>query len=159
MSCVWITSDWHLGHKKQCRWREGFSDYQAVAEHLFDEYQRKVTKRDVIWFLGDMLLSNEYMERFAELPGDKRLIIGNHCTERVKFEDMVKCFNKVYGLVNYKRAWLSHAPIHPDELRGKVNIHGHTHYHCIPDERYFNVCPEVNNWEIVKYQDIVRIGQ
>ena len=159
MSAVFITSDWHLGHKNQCRFRTEFNDYHEVAELLFENYRAVVKKRDIVWFLGDMLLSTEYLEQFRALPGDKRLILGNHCTERVPFEEILKSFNKVYGLVSYKRAWLSHAPMHPDELRGKINIHGHTHYHCINDERYVNVCPEQTNWAPVKYQSIINIGQ
>ena len=52
------------------------------------------------------------------------------------------------GLEKYKGAWLSHAPIHPAELRGKINIHGHVHYANVLDEtgkldnRYFNVSLE-----------------
>lgn len=41
--------------------------------------------------------------------------------------------NKVYSLVKYKGFWLSHAPIHPEELRGCKNIHGHCHDAVISD--------------------------
>lgn len=57
-------------------------------------------------------------------------------------------FNKVCGFEKYKKSWLSHAPIHPAELRGKINIHGHVHDATITDEnglpdlRYFNVSLE-----------------
>lgn len=45
-------------------------------------------------------------------------------------------------MVKYKNLWLTHAPIHPDELRGKKNVHGHCHGHILNDKRYINVCVE-----------------
>ena len=60
--------------------------------------------------------------------------------------DLIEVFDEVHSLVKYKGTWLSHAPIHQDELRGCVNIHGHTHYHVIDDERYINVCSEHTNY-------------
>ncbi len=46
------------------------------------------------------------------------------------------------SLVKYKNFWLSHAPVHPGELSGKKNLHGHTHFELMGDPRYINVCVE-----------------
>ena len=35
---------------------------------------------------------------------------------------------KVVAYLKEHGMWLSHAPIHPDELRGKPSVHGHCHY-------------------------------
>jgi calcineurin-like phosphoesterase family protein len=78
--------------------------------------------------------------QFSELPGKKILIRGNHDT--LPTLAYLHYFDEVYGLLKYKEFWLSHAPIHPDELRNKINLHGHVHYATIPDKRYFNCCPE-----------------
>jgi calcineurin-like phosphoesterase family protein len=92
----------------------------------------------------------------SKLVGDKRIILGNHDTDRkVPIEQFVLAFDQVHGLVSYKDAWLSHPPIHPVELRGKFNIHGHVHQHSVPDPRYFNACPEVNDYKPVLYQEII----
>ena len=47
-------------------------------------------------------------------------------------------FDDVQGFVKYKDYWLSHCPIHPNELRGKYNLHGHVHNKTVEDVRYFN---------------------
>lgn len=71
------------------------------------------------------------------------LILGNHDTDRkLSINDLVYVYDEIHSLYKHKEFWLSHAPIHSDELRGKINIHGHTHEHCIDDDRYINVCVE-----------------
>lgn len=165
MSVVWVTSDWHLGHRNVAKWRETFTDPAIPAdEHdqtILARYREAVKPRDMVWFLGDIILHPDYLETVAQLPGLKKLVLGNHDTDRlargVTTKDLVKVFAEVHGLVSYKRAWLSHAPIHPQELRGKVNIHGHTHINPIKgDARYIPVCLEDTNFRPIKFQDIMR---
>jgi calcineurin-like phosphoesterase family protein len=56
---------------------------------------------------------------------------------------------------SYKSFWLSHCPIHPQELRNrKANIHGHLHGSVLNDPRYFDVCPEKHNYQMVDYEEI-----
>ena len=52
---------------------------------------------------------------------------------------LVDVYDEVHALLKYKEFWLSHAPLHPDELRGKRNIHGHVHTASVPDTKYLNV--------------------
>ena len=90
--------------------------------------------------LGDAAFTMEAIDLFKDLPGRKFLVRGNH--DLCDTAAYLKVFAEVYGLLKYKKFWLSHAPIHPDELRGKVNLHGHVHYSSVPDGRYFNCCVE-----------------
>ena len=64
-------------------------------------------------------------------------------------------FKEVEGMLRYKHAWLTHSPIHTDELRGKINIHGHTHFHCIDDTRYENVCMENIDYTPVEWFKLI----
>lgn len=68
--------------------------------------------------------------------------MGNHCTDQVSMKEVVKHFDEVYSLKKYKEFWLSHAPIHPQELRGKYNLHGHMHFETVDDPHYLNLCLE-----------------
>ena len=89
------------------------------------------------------------------VKGNKNLVLGNHDVDAKFFSPY---FSKVCGFARYKGAWLSHAPIHPEELRGKINIHGHTHYHCILDDsRYINVCCEQVNFRPVNLNELLTI--
>jgi calcineurin-like phosphoesterase family protein len=61
----------------------------------------------------------------------------------------LKYFEDVRGFLRYKQMWLSHCPIHPQELyRCKLNVHGHIHKNTNSPELplpYVNV-----NWDFWK---------
>ena len=66
-------------------------------------------------------------------------------------------YDEVYSLLKYKEFWLSHCPIHPDELRGKLSLHGHTHNHNIDDPRYFNTSCENIDYTPISLHEIREI--
>lgn len=159
MANVWFCSDLHIGHKNIGKFRKEVKDDQDNRDYIKLWWDRLVTKRDLVWVLGDSAFTEEGIDWIADLKGEKRLIRGNHCD--LPTTSYQRAFSEIYGLVKYKGMWLSHAPIHPDELRGKVNCHGHTHYYNIKeqivggaednyqivssfrdDKRYLNCCVE-----------------
>lgn len=80
MSTVFFTADLHLGHKKVSELR-GFTTPEEHDAHIISVWNQRVTKRDTIYVLGDVALSNH--ERALdiiknELNGTKHLIAGNH---------------------------------------------------------------------------------
>lgn len=149
MANVLFCSDLHFGHKNIGKFRNALSGTTEEDNRfrIMDDWHRKVTKRDIVYVLGDACFTMETIHSFAELPGRKVLIRGNH--DRLDTQVYLKYFDSVEGILKYKEFWLSHAPIHPLELRGKVNLHGHVHYSTLLDSRYFNCCPE-NLWPLVK---------
>ncbi len=144
MSNVWFCSDLHLGHKKIEKFRHPLiSSNEENTARILNDWKTLVTKRDVVFVLGDFCFDKEVFDSL-DLPGfQKYLIRGNH--DRFKTTDYLKFFNEVEGLFKYKNMWLSHCPVHPDELRDRPNVHGHVHFQSLPDKRYFNCCPE-NLW-------------
>ena len=143
MATVWFIGDVHRGHKNIHKYR-GFESAEHHDEHVKELYHSVVTKRDLVFFMGDTCFTHEALEDVKTWTAEKKvLIVGNHCQERgISMKDLVNVYDEVYGFKKYKEFWLSHAPIHPDELRGKVNIHGHVHGQTIPDSRYFNTSLE-----------------
>lgn len=150
---VWFCSDLHFGHKNIQKYRHGIESEEDNRFQIIRDWQRLVTKRDDVYVLGDAAFTMETVSVFADLPGRKHLVRGNH--DLLDTSVYLKYFKQVYGLLKYKEFWLSHAPIHPDELRGKINLHGHVHYESIRkpfnptydvkqelDPRYFNCCIE-----------------
>lgn len=149
MTEVFHIGDLHFGHKNITKFRPTVggilvndeSEHREVVIQLWNE---TVSKRDVVWLHGDILFDADLLHQLGRLNGNKNLILGNH---DIQLRDWVY-FNKVCGFEKYKKSWLSHAPIHPAELRGKINIHGHVHHATItdgnglPDPRYFNVSLE-----------------
>lgn len=148
MSTVWFLSDWHLKDERLSRRMRG---HKSSEEHDYvyrEYYKANVEKRDVVWMLGDMSLTAEhFVNFFKDLPGSKKLIMGNHCFEDGgSIFDCADILDYAGGAATYStktiKAWLTHIPMHESELYSRVNIHGHTHRDNVQHERYFNVCPE-----------------
>ncbi len=133
-------------------------DWSSQAEYnetLIDNIVASTGKRDDIYFMGDICDDVELLKLFTRISGRKFLILGNHDTLNVK--EYIPYFHDIFGITKYKNMWLSHCPIHPNELFCKVNIHGHTHRNFMPsnmrasiddetiypDTRYINVSADV----------------
>lgn len=140
MSNVWFCSDLHFGHENIHKFRKEFESERFHRDYVKLAWKCSITKRDRVFVLGDAAFTKEALEEFGKLPGEKILVRGNH--DDLPTSEYSKYFSEIYGLFRYKSFWLSHAPIHPDELRGKLNLHGHVHYSTLPDKRYLNCCME-----------------
>lgn len=177
MSDVFFISDLHFGHKNityfgsrlGLKFRTG-DNYLENMYQIIQNWNNVVNRRDVVWVLGDVAFSQEGYDALFELNGRLKMVRGNH-DNHFTTEQWLKRFETVEGLAKYKGHWLSHAPIHPLELRGKNNIHGHVHHNSIRnqytqeyDPCYINVCCEAIGetpipFELIKsgeYQDLRR---
>ncbi len=150
MGVPWFIGDIHAGHKNIANFRKEITSEEHNREVIGESWNKLVTKRDLVWVLGDAAFTQDGLDWIGTLKGEKRLLRGNHDT--LPIQKYLEVFSEVYGILKYKNYWLSHAPIHPDELRGKSNIHGHVHYHNIrqcgdfgcskDDGRYLNTSVE-----------------
>lgn len=143
MSKKYISGDWHLRHENIFRFRSkswGFyRDFSDEMEHrmwILGHAEQLLTKGDTLYLLGDIHFKESTFEDVKNLPGRKILLKGNHEIPKSPLYD--KTYDQTHGLMKHKGVWLSHAPIHPRELRGKYNFHGHVHHDSIPDTRYVN---------------------
>ena len=185
MSNVYVISDLHLGHKNILKFAGKYrGGATTVDEHDWALISRIRSvcrsKRDLLYILGDVAMQVEKLELLNEIPARKILVRGNHDT----FQDGVyrKYFDSIQGLVhkryNSEGYWFSHAPIHPFELRGRRNVHGHVHansiledrlvpfsvrerWESVPDSDYINVCVEncdgypVNTAELETFKGVI----
>lgn len=165
MSKVWITSDWHLGHKAIPKYRHQVVSVEDNTQQLVDNTLSLLRKRDVLWILGDIIFDEAHEWALREVRANIqaiKVVLGNHCTEGSR-KDIVKrllmdgVYDAVHGLVEYKGCWLSHAPLHSDELRGCYNIHGHTHNHHINDSRHFNACVDQTDMKPMLFTEIKEV--
>lgn len=161
MSNVYFISDLHLGHKRILDFAGEYRDGETVYDHdqiIVDRINETCSKKDILYILGDVCMTDEGFSRLFELKPQLRLVKGNHDLRPVVQYN--KVFQQIHGIVRYKDHWLSHCPLHPDELRGRNNIHGHVHKNSIRDvhgkvdDRYINVCVENNRGYPVAYKDI-----
>lgn len=140
---VLFTSDLHIGHDLAAE-KRGFT---SVAEHddfVISTLKEQCSKNTVLWVLGDVVMRGGEIRRLAEIPGRKKLVIGNH--DELPTLEYLLYFEEIHGITKYKSMWLSHCPIHPQEMyRCKLNVHGHIHKNTsspLLPHPYFNV-----NWD------------
>lgn len=175
MSRVLITSDLHLGHANAYKWRP----FESMQEHdsvVFGKLIDYIQPRDVLWILGDVILHPEAVKYITAIKtklgnkGKLYVCLGNHDSDKGRDREQAgialrHLVDEVHGVVSRYGFWLSHAPIHPNELRGKKNIHGHVHSNTIRlpdgpltqgaiDTRYINACPEENDFLPINLQEL-----
>lgn len=153
MSNVFFISDTHFGHENAIKFRVQFSSIKEHDEYIVNRWNSTVGENDTVYHLGDFSFrtTQEYIDKVrSRLNGSIKLVTGNHDTIIPKDVEVLT------GIYEYNKIWLSHAPIHPNELRGRVNIHGHVHASTIADKNYINVsCENINftpiNLKIIKH--------
>lgn len=142
---VYFTSDWHLGHPRMAQLR-GFSSLEEHDDAVLEPF-RRLAKKDKLFILGDVVWGNKALPKVGEVRCYKEMLYGNHDT--FKAPEYLKYMQKLHGCRSYKGWFLTHIPVHPQELRYKGNIHGHIHSmggtSRIADPRYFCV-----NWDFHK---------
>ena len=120
----------------------------------------KLNKRTILFILGDFLFDGPhfeaYLQRIAKFPCTIKLVMGNHDSMQLYTQTIAPNISIQLPLFSYKNTWISHCPIHPQELRNRDgNIHGHLHNSTVPDLRYFNVNLDVNEYDFVPLNKIL----
>ena len=136
MSRVFVIADPHLGHAKVALDR-GFKDTAQHDYALVEAWNRVVTKRDVVYVLGDVFR----LDLMPELLGVKKLALGNH--DRRPMGIYLQHFSKVHAMFEFDSCLLTHIPVHPCQFgRYELNVHGLMHRHDVDDDRYVPVSVE-----------------
>jgi calcineurin-like phosphoesterase family protein len=155
MSQVFFYSDPHFSHENMAKAR-GFKSIEEHDNHIIEKWNQKVSKRDVIWLLGDLTMEKRSPYYLLErLNGLKRVVAGNHDRPQ-DTKELLKYVESISGMVKYKGFILTHCPIHESEIHQfRGNIHGHVHAKSLTDYRYFNVCAENLNYEPISFQELL----
>ena len=156
MSNVFFIGDLHFGHQGITNFRKQFPNEQVHTKFLMDTWNDTISKRDVVFVMGDAAFTEAGLRQVGSLKGTKVLIRGNH--DLLPTESYLSVFKEVYGALSYKGLWLTHIPIHESELYGRTNVHGHCHrggpsgvytcpstirgHHIGAKATYFNTCAE-----------------
>lgn len=152
---VFFIADTHFKHKNVLKFRTQFKSLEEHDETIIQNWNKVITKKKhIVWVLGDMFFANKdsyfgLVDILCRLNGTIRIISGNH--DNIKFYPTDMLWNGIWKKYGY---WLTHAPIHPDELRNAKNIHGHVHSKTIPDDRYINVSCENINYTPISLEQI-----
>jgi len=161
---VLFTSDLHLGHRAIAKYRPELGISKENDDYWLNKMEQ-LGKRDILMVLGDFLFDgphyDEYINRIRKMKCRIKLLMGNH-DSTLLYKEINQKPQSPEGSIeiqlpfySYKNFWLSHCPIHPSELRNRIgNIHGHLHNAVLEDDRYFDVCPEKNEFDFVDFEKI-----
>ena len=154
---VWFVGDTHFGHRRITKYRPEFSSAKEHDDVILENILSTVKKRDVLWMMGDICFDLDSLENLVTIKKHVKqlnLVLGNHC--HINFLDYVGKVDNLYGITKKYGMWLSHAPIHPKELFGKPNVHGHCHNNDIGDDRYFCVSMERIDYRPISLESVKR---
>jgi calcineurin-like phosphoesterase family protein len=132
MCVVRFAADHHFGHES-CAKRRGFSDADEMNEYIIEKHNEVVRKKDLTYFLGDITMeTDKFYPLLDKMNGRKIAIMGNHDLPK-HVHSLLDYVEDVGAIVKYKGVFLTHAPIHPQELeyRVPINIHGHLHEYSV----------------------------
>lgn len=156
---IHFCADPHLGHRNIQKFRKFVTSSEDNTAQFLAEASKKLHKRSITYFLGDVAFDYDALGDIITLPGRKILIKGNH-DDKVSTKAQAEVFEEIHGIFKYKKFWLTHAPLHPAELRGKINLHGHVHNATIRrwwggiDSRYMNLCPDVTGQYFISLDEV-----
>lgn len=128
MSIVRFIGCLHLGHHAIARHR-GWNNAEEQDEHLIQEWNSVVSKRDLTYIVGDITMerSLDYY-KLDQLNGRKVVVLGNHDRHQ-DVKQLLMWVDGVAGAIDYKGFILTHVPIHPNEAQFyRGNIHAHIHH-------------------------------
>lgn len=162
---IWLISDTHFGHANILHFRgadgqlirPGFTDVEAMDEHMIACWNRVVKPGDHVYHLGDVAMrtSTQWaIPLVKRLNGaKKRLVRGNH--DRMGTSAYLKMgFQEIHGMHLLGNCWLTHAPLHPCSMgRALGNIHGHIHQNPSPEGKYLNVCVEALDYTPISLEE------
>jgi len=159
MSHIHIISDLHFGHRNILSFRQEFSSIEEHDNTIVENICSVGRKRDQLWMLGDCFFdenSIKYLTEISKYFNTINFVPGNHDSDNKERIKVLKhcinagMYNKVGSMFKVNGYWLTHPPIHPIELRGSVNVHGHVHSKTIRDPNFINVSCENVNYKPVR---------
>ena len=158
---IYVISDLHFGHEKIAKLR-GFKNSEIHDLFIVSEWNRVVKKRDTVWILGDIAITQKHLWKLKLLNGIKKVVLGNHDLPQY-VEEIEFSVSKICGSFKYKDCVLTHIPIHPKEFyRWRKNIHGHTHdknikrFGIFNDKRYKNVSVENIGYAPILLSEVIK---
>ena len=168
MARVFFTSDLHFGHTNLCLRLRQMSPVES-DRLIIDNWNKVVTKRDIVYVLGDITMENQnIIPQYIKQLNGRIIIVGGNHDNRQCCDVYRKLGISVMGVLEYKGFICTHIPIHPNEIKFenrqlvRGNIHGHVHRDETGKAKidygplYYNVNTELHNYTPVLFDDLVK---
>lgn len=156
MAEVYFLGDTHFGHRNILKYRPQFKTIKEHDDYIIDRINSVVTKRDKLILTGDICFDRGALDCLRRIKCPCiHLLLGNHDDYNIDFKKEVNGVQWVSGDFKYKEFWISHIPLHPDNLRGRVNIHAHLHEGKMKDKyNYVHTSCEQLDYTPISLQQI-----
>jgi calcineurin-like phosphoesterase family protein len=163
---IFFTSDTHFDHKNIMKYsKRPFSSVDEMNRVMIENWNRKVSNTDSIYFLGDLAFGDAHFANNVvnQLNGRKHFIRGNHDSvlndknfDRSQFE-----WIKDYYVLRHNdmKIVLFHYPIQEWDgmFHGSIHLYGHVHNNPFTGMKgSYNVGVDVNNYEPVSLEEILK---
>lgn len=126
----WFLSDTHFSHEAIIRYCERpFKSAKEMDQTLIENWNRKIGKEDLVFFLGDFGLGSvEDLKKIAnQLNGQKICIRGNHDNaEKMYALGFLLVVEALFIRIGKYRVELIHIPTDPPPTH--FQLHGHVHH-------------------------------
>ena len=130
---IYYIADMHFGHKNVLRFdNRPFPDTELMDEVIINNWNERVTEKDIVYVLGDAFWKNEEnsIKIIHRLNGHKHLIRGNHdrVHGRLRFHwESIEHYAEIND--GNTLVVLSHYPImfYKNQHYGAVMLYGHVH--------------------------------
>lgn len=172
---TFFTSDLHLGHENVITLcQRPFASIEEMDERLIANWNDRVTPRDTVYVVGDMVWKKPMLPGYLErLKGKKILLIGNHDRPWARSEEAARYFAEILPYkeanLNGHAVTLCHYPMvewHGSRREGSRHlgylIHGHIHNVYRPEFRYLlrqfnalNAGVDVNGFAPVTFDEMM----
>lgn len=134
----WLISDTHFDHKNILNFessRKHFKLVEVMNQHLINEWNKVVSKDDIIYHLGDFGMNIKYprfKELVEQLNGHIVLTQGNHdnskVVKRLHEEGLITLHEVGFKIKRNKQVlWFTHYPMEIGVRPRKWSICGHIH--------------------------------
>jgi calcineurin-like phosphoesterase family protein len=160
----YYTSDLHIGHENILIFdKRPFKDLREMHDTLVEKWNKKVSKADHVYILGDFAFSTKAFIKYCSLlNGTLHIVPGNHDPKNIKKHNIPGVI--FHDLIHYikdegRPVVLSHYPIR--EWNGfyhkRLHFHGHTHgsIGMSFQPNAFEVGTMCHNFEPVSYDEIL----
>ena len=149
---IYFTSDLHLNHDKEFIYKNrGFNSIEEMNKTIIRNWNSLIEDSDIVYILGDIMLgTDESINLFNKLKGQKKIVLGNHDTaHRAKLYSQAPS-TEVLGyasLIKIKKQYfyLSHYPTILGDAKhfrlghSAICLFGHIH----EDIKFYNDCPHI----------------
>jgi calcineurin-like phosphoesterase family protein len=162
---IFFTSDTHFSHRKILDYESKTRSFSSVEEMngvLIDNWNSKITNKDIVFHLGDVSFDNEKntIDIMNQLNGKKILIRGNHDKRLLENKNVRRCFESIhyYYELNHDRKHyvLCHYPFLTWDRShyGAINLFGHLHSTYFGNSSQLNVGVDCHDLSPISIEEI-----